>query len=74
MLTVLEVGACQQVHCKDGFSQAVVVVPVVGSVGNGCLSDNLILQTHQLFRACSRMHSTAGTHQGLFTQACWDKA
>ncbi len=61
MLTVLEVGAGQQVYCKDGFSQAVVIVSVVGSVGDRRLSDNLILQTKQLLRACSRMHSTAGT-------------
>ncbi len=45
MLTVLEVGAGQQVYCKDGFSQAVIIVSVVGSVGDRCLSDNLVLQT-----------------------------
>ena len=45
MVTVLEVGAGQQVYCKDGFSQAVVIVPVVGSVGDRCLSDHLVLQT-----------------------------
>ncbi len=45
MLTVLEVGAGQQVYCKDGFSQAVVIVSVVGSVGDRCLPNNLVLQT-----------------------------
>ncbi len=75
MLTVLEVGAGQQVHCKDGFSQAVVIVSVVGSVGDRCLPDNLVLQTRYLFRACSIMHTTVGVvgaRQGLCTQAHYE--
>lgn len=44
MLAELEVGARQQVHCKNGFAQAVVVVAVVGPVGDCCLSYCLKLQ------------------------------
>ena len=46
MVTVLKVGAGQQVDCKDCLGQAVVVVSVVGPVGDCCLSDHLKLWTN----------------------------
>ena len=54
VLTVLEVGAGQQVNCKDCLGQAVVVVSVVGPVGDCCLSDNLKLWTKDASSADAR--------------------
>ena len=44
MLAVLEVGAGQQMHCKDGLPQTVVIIPVIRPVGHCCLPDGLKLQ------------------------------